>query len=318
MGPCYRYRRNGRSAIVGRRAENRGSCHVDAARAGESGDPGADRRHHPREGARGPARPDGGVRPPVLPAAGPRGPARAGAGGPVRRRPGPLAPGPPPPARRGQGPGVQPPVRGARLALQALHRGDRHRRHAVPGRLGGHGAEPPRPGHPPAHPPGGRGAPRRGRRAGRGAAARRHRRRPRVVPALRGRPPERPRGARQAALGDRAGPGGRQGLHRGLGRDARAGPDDPARSSTSGRPRSTRPSWPRPGRCWSGSRTTTSPSSATGPTTWSGRTARTCCARCPAPASASCARASPSRPRAASPSCRRRPGGWPASRTSSS
>ena len=188
----------------------------------------ADCRHHPREGARGPARPGGGVRPPVLPAAGPRGPARAGAGGPVRRRPGPLAPGPPPPARRGQGPGVQPPVRGARLALQALHRGDRHRRHAVPGRLGGHGAEPPRPGHPPAHPPGGRGAPRRGRRAGRGAPTRRQGRRPRVLPALRGRPPERPRGARQAPLGDRADPGGRQGLHRGLGRDARAGPGDPA------------------------------------------------------------------------------------------
>ncbi len=200
-----------------RRADNRGSCHVDAARAGESGDPAADCRHHPREGARGPARPGRGVRPPVLPAAGPRGPARAGAGRPVRRRPGPLAPGPPPPARRGQGPGLQPPLRGARLALQALHRGDRHRRHAVPGRLGGHGAEPPRPGHPPAHPPGGRRAPRRGRRAGRGAAARRHRRHPRVVPALRGRPPERPRGAGPAAGRGRADPGGRQGLRRGLG-----------------------------------------------------------------------------------------------------
>ena len=204
-----------------------GAVNVDAARAGQSGDPAADCRDHQREGARGPARAGRGVRPPVLRPPGPRGPARAGPGRPLRRRPGPLAPGPPPPARRGPGPGLQPPLRGARLALQALDRGDRHRRHAVPGRLGGHGAEPQRPGHPPAHPPGGGGAPRRGRRAGRGAAARRQGRHPRVVPALRGRPPERPRGAGPAAGRRRAGPGGRQGLDRGLGRDARAGPDDP-------------------------------------------------------------------------------------------
>src|SRR5215217_8565852 len=90
MGPCYRYRRNGRSAIVGERTTE-GAVNVDAARAGESGDPAADCRDHQREGARGPARAGRGVRPPVLPAPGPRGPARAGPGRPLRGRPGPLA-----------------------------------------------------------------------------------------------------------------------------------------------------------------------------------------------------------------------------------
>ena len=62
-----------------------------------------------------------------------------------------------------EGARLQPALRGARLAVHAHRRRDRDRRHAVPHRLGEHGAEPARLRGPPDHPPGPAGAPRRGR-----------------------------------------------------------------------------------------------------------------------------------------------------------
>ena len=83
------------------------------------------------------------------------------------------------PARRrpGDGPGLQPAGRAARLAVDP-HRGrGGHRRHAVPGRFDEHGAQPAGPPDPHHHPPGGAGQARRRRHARGGAGIRRRRRR---------------------------------------------------------------------------------------------------------------------------------------------
>ena len=118
-------------------------------------------------------------------------------GGASQSRPAACA-GPP------EDPGLQPPDRAARLAVDPHHRRDRHRRHAVPGRLGADGPEPPRVHQPPrrpsrdALPPG-------GRRAHRGAATRRGRGRRvhrRGGHPHRGRSPDRAGSARRDRGGD--------------------------------------------------------------------------------------------------------------------
>ena len=93
---------------------------------------------------------------------------------PVLARPeGPRAPRPagrgagPPPAGRGpdrghgQRPGLQPGPGCERLAVGAHGRPDRHRRHALPRRLGPHGDDGDGARHPPRHPPDAPGGPRR-------------------------------------------------------------------------------------------------------------------------------------------------------------
>ena len=60
------------------------------------------------------------------------------------------------PAGHAEGARLQPALRGARLAVHPHGRRDRDRRHAVPHRLGQHGAEPARLRRPPDHPPGAR------------------------------------------------------------------------------------------------------------------------------------------------------------------
>ena len=63
---------------------------------------------------------------------------------PVRRRAGALEPRRARATRRAEGARLQPDVRAARLAVDPHRRRDRHRRHAVPRRLGEHGARPSR------------------------------------------------------------------------------------------------------------------------------------------------------------------------------
>ena len=100
------------------------------------------------------------------------------------------------PAGRGQGPRLQPALRAARLAVDAHRRRGRQRRHAVPRRLGRHGAQPARLRHPPLRPPGhARPARRRTASSQHVAARRRRRRRGRVGHPRRDRPPDRPRRA---------------------------------------------------------------------------------------------------------------------------
>ena len=84
------------------------------------------------------------VRAPVLPLGSRRRSARPQSAGPVRGGCRSLAyRAAAPRAGRGEGPRLQPGARARRLAFP-VHRGrDRLRRHAVPGRLGDHGAEPP-------------------------------------------------------------------------------------------------------------------------------------------------------------------------------
>ena len=89
---------------------------------------------------------------------------------PLWGRPRALAGGPPPRARRDQGPRLHTRLRGRRLGLDAHGGGGRHRRHAVPRRLVEHGAEPTRPWRPSHRPPGDHrcsGCGRAPRRAGR-------------------------------------------------------------------------------------------------------------------------------------------------------
>ena len=100
-------------------------------------------------------------------------------------------------------------------------------------------------------------------------------------------------GADPGRAGERpaAGAGRRPGRGRGLREDAGQGPAA-GRPAGRGGGQARRP---RPRRCCAGWPTTTSPSSATGSTTWwTGRTGWRCC-RCPAPASASCGTTSAAR-----------------------
>ena len=108
-----------------------------------------------------------GIRPPALPLGRGRGRGRARPARPLRARARALQLRPR--ARSGdpEGARVQPALRGARLAVHPHRRRDRDRRHAVPDRLGEHGAEPARVRGPPDHPPGARRASRRRRRAAR-------------------------------------------------------------------------------------------------------------------------------------------------------
>ena len=280
MGPCYRYRRNGRSAIVGERTTE-GAVNVDAARAGENGDPAADCRDHQREVARGPARAGRGVRPPVLRRVAPEDLAertRSTSTGPrwptgalrTARRPARPRSGSTTPSSRSTA-GSRP-----HTVVEIVTDDMPFLVDSV-----GHGAEPQRLWHPPDHPPGDHRAPRRGRPAGRGA-----RRRDADED---GDPPSRSSTSRSTARAspsvlDGCGPTSsgarrRQGRRRGLAGHARAGRTSRWRElDEHAARRSTPTSWPRPGRSWSGWPTTTSPSSATAPTTWSARTARTCCA----------------------------------------
>ena len=95
----------------------------------------------------------------------------------------------------GERPRLQPTVRPRRLADHA-HRGrDGHRRHALLGRLGAHGAESERPRDPHGGAPGDRGQARWGGGIARYRRRRRRRRHPRVVHPHRGGPPRRPRPA---------------------------------------------------------------------------------------------------------------------------
>ena len=227
----------------------------------------------------------GGRRPAVarvLPAHRDRGSPRARAGGPARGRPGRARPRPPACRRHRQRRRDEPDRRVAGLVQRAHHRPGRHRRHAVPRRLGHRRARRARPHRPPRRAPAAGRPPRRGRhpagdlrrRAGRGRVRRRHR----VVDAPRGRPRRLgggPRGdLREAAHHSRQRPRRRRGLeqdarsvqqHRGLAA-RRARPWGSRRTRSARRPGSSS-GWPP----------TTSPSSATAstPSTWTTR-ARTC------------------------------------------
>ena len=143
---------------------------------------------------------------------------------------------------RGQGPRLHAAARGARLDLGAHGRRDRQRRHAVPRRLGEHGAQPARKRRPPHHPPGRPRAPRRDgaaprrpavRHAGRGRAAR-------VVPPRRGRARDGAGAPRAPARGAGARARGCPGGGRGLAGHGRAGPRGHRR-------RRARPALDRPG-----------------------------------------------------------------------
>ena len=87
--------------------------------------------------------------PALLPAHRAGGPRRPRPGRRLRRRALPLPAGREPPAGHGQRAGAHPDRRGERLDLQPLRRRGRHRRHALPGRLGHQRAVPAGPRHPP-------------------------------------------------------------------------------------------------------------------------------------------------------------------------
>ena len=171
------------------------------------------------------------------------------------------------------------------MGVAAHRRRDGRRRHAVPRRLGLDGGDAERERDPPrdpadhARPPGRGGPAARGRRRGRAA---------RVADPRRDRPAGRARGARADPCRPLPRPRRRARCGRGLADDARARPRRRSRSSRAA-PLSIRTSSRRPAACSSGWTTATSPSSAIASTRSSPRTGRTCCAPCPARASASCA-----------------------------
>ena len=181
---------------------------------------------------------------------------------------------------------------------------DRHRRHAVPGRLGDRAADRPPPRRAPAGAPAGRGAPGAARPADRGRrrrrAGRRDRRRPgRELDADRDRPG--PRRARPGPAAPRVAAGARPTCGR-RSRTGRRCASAPWRSPTSWPPpvprttghRCRRRTSPTRWSCCAGSPTTTSPSSATASTGWSTATdGERRWRRCSAPGWASCAATQP-------------------------
>ena len=151
--------------------------HELEARRGEGRSDREDGRARAREapcGAGGAAR---GLHPHLLRRRSGRRPAGAQRRRPLRRRA--RAPELRRPARAGRGEGARlhAAARGARLVVDPHGGRDRQRRHAVPRRLGEHGAQPARERRAPDHPSGRAGPPRRGGAAARGPPARRARRR---------------------------------------------------------------------------------------------------------------------------------------------
>ncbi len=128
--------------------------------------------------------------------------------------------------------GLQPPLRGARLAVDPYRRRDGERRHALPGRLGEDGDKPPGLRHTHDPPPRHERAPRRGRPAPRSPPPRhrRGRRHLRVSDPRRGGPPDGAVRARRLEASHREDPRRREGGRGGLARDAREGRGDSLRA----------------------------------------------------------------------------------------
>ena len=115
------------------------------------------------------------VPPALLPAHRPGGPDRPRPGRRLRRRLSALPAGREPPAGHRQRAGAHADRRGERLDVQPLRRRGRHRRHALPGRLGHQRAVPAGPRHPRRDPPADRRPPRRHRQAASRSLGRRRR-----------------------------------------------------------------------------------------------------------------------------------------------
>ena len=186
---------------------------------------------------------------------------------PLRRGARALQPCPHAPAGHAQRPRLQPAVRRPRVAVDA-HRGrDRHRRHAVPHRLGVDGAQQPRLRRPPDHPPGDEGAPRRRRRAPGGRRTRRRLRDFRPESIIHAEVARQTDPVELIAAEERARARHRRGARggRGLAADARKATEIAAELDGERPPRSS--TRPRRAPSSPGSPTTTSPSSATATTT---------------------------------------------------
>src|SRR3569623_1228127 len=187
-----------------RRPTLRRSLH-ESRRQAQGRDARPSRGDHPRQTARPRGAPGGAVHPPLLRREQSRRPAGLHARGFIRCGAQPLAPGPAPPARCNVGARLPPALRPARLAVDPYHSGNRHRRHAVPGRHRQHGAAA-RWLRRPCHAASGAACEaRRARRAERYLGPKRRARQRRGDDAFRGHPRDRQRRPRGAARGTRAG-----------------------------------------------------------------------------------------------------------------